>query len=44
MSKHPARLTLRGQAVLACAVVALGWLSIRAFAYLMQFINNNLGA
>jgi hypothetical protein len=44
MTKPTPRLTLRGQVVVACAVVTLGWLFIRAFAYLMQFISNNLGA
>jgi hypothetical protein len=44
MTKPTARLTLRGQVVLACAVVALGWLSVRALAYLLVFINNMLGA
>lgn len=44
MNKPTARLTLRGQVVLACAVVALGWLSVRALAYLLVFISNQLGA
>jgi hypothetical protein len=42
--KHSGGLTLRGEFVLAVGLVALGWLSIRALAYLMLFLtNHNIG-
>jgi hypothetical protein len=43
MTKPQGGLTLRGEFVLAIGLVTLGWLSIRALAYLLQFISN-LGA
>ena len=44
MNKPQGGLTLRGEFVLAIGVITLFAISLRAFAYLMQFISNHLGA
>jgi hypothetical protein len=44
MTKPKGGLTLRGEFALAVAIVALGFLTLRVFSFVLVFINNMLGA
>ena len=44
MTKPQSELTLRGGFALAVAVVALGFLTLRVFSFVLVFIYNTLGA